>query len=161
MAARPAFISLMKALRLQEEIRSELETRKVFVQGCDKHGRAIIYLMASRHSRSSRDLEETKRLICYSLDTQIEFHDLQRNPDGKGVGIFDMRGMRQNMQVYLHCSPYVYAQKCFRHSLPFLDWFGDRHDVCKPAFADITLDTLDFGALHAVFDLLQNHYPER
>ena len=27
--------------------------------------------------------------------------------------------------------------------------------------ADITMDCLDFGALHAVFDILQNHYPER
>ena len=27
--------------------------------------------------------------------------------------------------------------------------------------ADITMDCLDFGVLHAVFDILQNHYPER
>ena len=27
--------------------------------------------------------------------------------------------------------------------------------------ADITLDCLDFGGLKAVFDILQNHYPER
>lgn len=27
--------------------------------------------------------------------------------------------------------------------------------------AEITMDCLDFGALSAVFDILQNHYPER
>ena len=39
-----------------------------------------------------RKLEETKRCICYTLDTLIRLHDLKRNPQGKCVGIFDLRG---------------------------------------------------------------------
>ncbi len=77
---------------LQEEIKNELAAQKVFVQGCDKFGRGIIILLTARHSKSTRDLDETKRLICYSLEQQIQLHDAVRNPDGKGIGIFDMRG---------------------------------------------------------------------
>ncbi|KAK9915876.1 hypothetical protein WJX75_005565 [Coccomyxa subellipsoidea] len=101
----------------EEEIKNELAAQKVFVQGCDNAGRGIILLLAARHSKTTRDLDETKRFICYCLEQQCQLHDPQLNPDGKGVGIFDMRG--------------------------------------------ITMDCLDAGALRAVFDLLQNHYPER
>ncbi len=64
----------------------------MFLQGPDKHGRGVIILKASRHSKSKRDLEETKRCICYTLDHQIKLHDLRLNPDAKGLGIFDLRG---------------------------------------------------------------------
>ncbi|CAL8470169.1 g9711 [Coccomyxa elongata] len=101
----------------EEDVKNELAARKVFVQGCDNSGRGIIVLLAARHSKSTRDLDETKRFICYSLEQQIQLHDLTRNPVGKGVGIFDMRG--------------------------------------------IGMDCLDASALRAVFELLQNHYPER
>jgi hypothetical protein len=77
---------------VQDEIKNELAAQKVFLQGPDRHGRGVIILKASRHSRSKRDLEENKRLICYSLDNQTKLHDLRINPDGKGVGIFDLRG---------------------------------------------------------------------
>lgn len=77
---------------LQEEIKNELAAQKVFVQGCDNAGRGIILLLAARHSKTTRDLDETKRFICYCLEQQCQLHDPQLNPDGKGVGIFDMRG---------------------------------------------------------------------
>lgn len=77
---------------MQEDVKNELAARKVFVQGCDNNGRGIIVLLAARHSKSNRDLDETKRFICYSLEQQIQLHNLARNPVGKGVGIFDMRG---------------------------------------------------------------------
>lgn len=64
----------------------------MFLQGPDKHGRGVIILKASRHSKTNRDLEENKRLICHTLDYQIKLHDLRLNPDAKGVGIFDLRG---------------------------------------------------------------------
>ncbi len=41
-----------------------------------------------------RKLEESKKAICYTLDALVRMHDLQRNPQGKGVGIFDLRGAR-------------------------------------------------------------------
>ncbi len=37
----------------------------------------------------------------------------------------------------------------------------EEHTLISELSADITMDCLDFGALHAVFDILQNHYPER
>ena len=39
-----------------------------------------------------RNLDETKKLICYTLDTLAALHDFKHNPQGKGVGIFDLRG---------------------------------------------------------------------
>ena len=40
-----------------------------------------------------RKLEESKKAICFTLDVLIRMHDLERNPQGKGVGIFDLRGV--------------------------------------------------------------------
>ena len=77
---------------LQDDFKNELAAQKVFLQGPDKHGRGVIILKVSRHSKTKRDLEETKRLICHTLDHQIKLHDLRLNPDAKGVGIFDLRG---------------------------------------------------------------------
>ena len=77
---------------VQDEMKDELAAEKCFLQGPDKHGRGVIILKTSRHSKTKRNLEETKRLICYTLDHQIKLHDLSRNPDAKGVGIFDLQG---------------------------------------------------------------------
>ena len=77
---------------LQDDFKNELAAQKVFLQGPDKHGRGVIILKVSRHSKTKRDLEETKRLICHTLDHQVKLHDLRLNPDAKGVGIFDLRG---------------------------------------------------------------------
>ncbi|KAK9832194.1 hypothetical protein WJX74_002573 [Apatococcus lobatus] len=104
--------------RIQEkDIKGELEARKAFLQGTDKQGRAVSVIVGSKHSKSKRDLEETKRLICYCLDAAIDRCDLSKNPTGKVVAVFDLRG--------------------------------------------INTDAMDTSALHAVFDLMQNHYPER
>lgn len=73
-------------------MKAELAAQKCFLQGPDKHGRGVIILKASRHSKTKRNLEETKRLICYALDNQYKLHDLRLNPAAKGVGIFDLRG---------------------------------------------------------------------
>ena len=34
----------------QEEIKHEMEANKVFIQGLDKKGRAVMVLLAARHS---------------------------------------------------------------------------------------------------------------
>lgn len=137
----------------QDRIQNELATKKVFVQGCDIHGRGIILLLVARHSKSMRDLEETKRLICYSLDTSIKFHDLQRNPDGKGIGIFDLRGMSAG------CCLVGFFHMATSTDMPYT--VGSMTMGITWVVAGIVMDTLDFGALKAVFDLLAFHYPER
>ncbi|KAK9863607.1 hypothetical protein WJX84_001947 [Apatococcus fuscideae] len=104
--------------RIQEnDIQSELQAKKAFLQGTDKQGRAVAIVKGSKHSKINRNLEECKRLICYCLDGAIDRCDLSKNPTGKVVAIFDLRG--------------------------------------------ISNDAMDTSALHAVFDLMQNHYPER
>lgn len=96
-----------------------------------------------------RNLEETKKLICYTLDALAALNDLQRNPQGKSVGIFDLRGQRE-----AHMCSLGRAVIRVGHTVE-----GDRLACHAPA--DISMDCLDFGALKAVFELLQMHYPER
>lgn len=79
---------------IQKDITSELGAKKAYLQGTDKQGRAVSIIVGSKHSKTKRDLEETKRLICYSLDAAIDRCDLSKNPSGKVVAVFDLRGER-------------------------------------------------------------------
>lgn len=78
---------------LQEEIARELATNKAFCQGYDKSGRPLVLCLVRLHNRNTRDLEESKRFVCYGLDAAIRSNDLQKNPDGKIVCIFDLRDL--------------------------------------------------------------------
>ena len=77
---------------MQNDIQSELQAKKAFLQGTDKQGRAVAIVKGSKHSKINRNLEECKRLICYCLDGAIDRCDLSKNPTGKVVAIFDLRG---------------------------------------------------------------------
>ncbi|KAL3149954.1 hypothetical protein ABBQ38_013315 [Trebouxia sp. C0009 RCD-2024] len=104
--------------RIQEsEVQPELDADKTFLQGCDKLGRPLTICVINKHSKSKRQLEQTKRYIAYSLDNSIHAVDLSKNPTGKTCAIFDLRGL--------------------------------------------SFDSMDKPVLEVVFDLLQNHYPER
>lgn len=81
------------AMHLQEDITPELDAKKSFLQGLDKKGRPLSICMPSRHSKSARNLDKTKKLIAYALDNCIHAIDISRNPTGKTVAIFDLRGM--------------------------------------------------------------------
>ena len=87
----------------------------MFLQGPDKHGRGVIILKTSRHSKTKRDLEETKRCICYTLDHQIRLHDLRLNPDAKGLGIFDLRGTHPFPDVPIEPFQVKASILCFRN----------------------------------------------
>lgn len=104
--------------RIEEsEIQAELDANKVFLQGTDSLGRPVIVIQARNHNMNTRNFEETKRLICYTLDNSIAAADLDKAPDGKICCIFDLSGL--------------------------------------------ALRNLDVAALRAIFDTLQQHYPER
>ena len=93
----------------QKDIKSELEGKKSYLQGVDNQGRAVSIILASKHSKSKRDLDETKRLICYCLDASIDRCDLSRNPTGKVVAIFDLRGGHESA-----CTCLILRQQMFR-----------------------------------------------
>ncbi|KAK9808942.1 hypothetical protein WJX72_006723 [[Myrmecia] bisecta] len=74
------------------EVERELASQKSFLQGTDKHGRPVIVMLAKRHLRAVRDVEETKRFICYVLDATINRMDHKLNQSGTLTSIFDLRG---------------------------------------------------------------------
>lgn len=78
---------------MQKDIQPELDTKKSFLQGLDKKGRPLSICMPSRHRKSTRALDMTKKLIAYALDNCIHAIDTSQNPTGKTVAIFDLRGM--------------------------------------------------------------------
>ena len=126
---------------LQDEIAQELAAQKVFLQGCDKMGRQVTVLLVERHKRSKRDLAENMRFLCYCLDAAIAQADKEKNPLGKITGVFDLRGARLHKLLYCCC-----LYRLLTLELPY---------------ADINMDCIDQQALRGVFDMLQNHYPER
>ena len=79
-------------MKTQSEVKDELASEKVFVQGVDKAGRPCMYVIAAKHITAERDVDQCKRFICYSLDRCIEQIDPERNPMGAIAVIFDLRG---------------------------------------------------------------------
>lgn len=97
-----------------EVVQSQLEEKKVFVQGLDSMGHPITIVKASKHKPKSA--EETSKLISYSMDACCQLGATRPTWDGKITAIMYLTGM--------------------------------------------TMSNYDFAGLKAVFDMLQNHYPE-
>lgn len=82
-AAKPnGFIS-------DEEVRGEAAQEKLYMQGFDKLGRPMMYLVGARHFPSKRDLDEFKRYVIYVLDNTCT-----RLPSGreKFAAVADLKG---------------------------------------------------------------------
>ena len=75
---------------------------------CPQHSVLARPLMMPLHART-RNLEETKRIICYTLDALVALNDHARNPEGKAVGVFDLRGAKQSPLQPCAC---VFAAGC-------------------------------------------------
>ena len=108
--------------------------------------------MPKRHRKSTRVLDKTKGLIAYCLDNCIKAIDTDRNPTGKTVAIFDLRGAYSPQLRLTDAAPLVLC--VISQTSPGLC------DLSCDA-AGLTFDSMDRPVLQAVFDLLQNHYPER
>eukprot|EP00884_Botryococcus_braunii_P014555 jgi/Botrbrau1/230/Bobra.0022s0209.1 len=98
----------------ESEVKNELAAKKAFLMGHDKKGHAAAFIVVRNHLKSTRDLHETKRYICYCIDALTR---ATKSEDGKVSAILDLQ--------------------------------------------DLTMDNLDASTLKAIFDLLQEHYPER
>ena len=73
-------------------MQQELDAQKVFLQGCDDQGRAVVVVLANRHKTRTRCFEETLRLIVYTLDAAVLASDLSKNPDAQLLVLFDLSG---------------------------------------------------------------------
>ena len=75
---------------MQDTVQNELASEKVFVQGCDNHGRPMFIVFAKQQEQGRP--EETKRFICYTLDNVIAMADSQTNELGQFLCLFDLAG---------------------------------------------------------------------
>lgn len=75
---------------VQATVQNELASEKVFVQGCDMHGRPMFIVFAKQQEQGRP--EETKRFICYTLDNVIATADPQKNELGQFLCLFDLSG---------------------------------------------------------------------
>lgn len=105
---------------------------------------------ACRHK--PKDPEECKRFISYSLEASGQLGRLQGESwDGLAVGIFDLRGRKVQGRKFQT-----------RETVCFVALRSRLEAQCLlPMLAGMTMSNYDVGAMRAVFDLLQNHYPER
>ena len=55
-------------------------------------GRPVLLVFANRHHMRNRSLDETVRLIIYSLDNSAVIADIRKNPLGQVVCLFDLSG---------------------------------------------------------------------
>lgn len=107
----------------EADISNELAANKVFLQGHDHQGHAVVVVMARRHDGSARELAETERLICYTLDNSLEACDLQRNQLGKICCLFDLSGLSlRNLDVKSLGKVFELLQRHYPERLASL-WF--------------------------------------
>ncbi|CAD7699735.1 unnamed protein product [Ostreobium quekettii] len=77
----------------EEEIAGELAAKKVYLQGCDDKGRPLVIFLGSKHTMAERNVEETQRLICYTMDNAGLMSDNSEGGDGKVYCLFDLTGL--------------------------------------------------------------------
>ncbi|KQK12099.1 phosphatidylinositol transfer protein 3 [Brachypodium distachyon] len=72
-----------------DEVRNELAQEKLYMQGHDKEGRPMVYVIGARHLPSRRDLDEFKRFVAYVIDRTCT-----RLPAGqeKFAAVADLKG---------------------------------------------------------------------
>ena len=78
---------------MQDQVRNELASGKVFLQGGDIQGRTVFVVLAKQQEMGRP--EETKRFICYTLDNAIAAADPDRNELGQFLCLFDLSGRQQ------------------------------------------------------------------
>ncbi|KAK9831872.1 hypothetical protein WJX81_004320 [Elliptochloris bilobata] len=108
---------------LEEEIRTELDQKKVFLQGCDELGRPVSVVVVNKHLPHCP--AETKRLIVYCFEASIALSDAQRNPLGLSTGIFDLRNIRlENLDAGALRGVFSVLQDHYPERLGVLVMFG-------------------------------------
>lgn len=72
-----------------DNIKREVEKRKLVVSGVDKRGRPLVTIYARRHNKNERDLEEVRQYMIYSLESALQ----SSNPEEQKMTIlFDLTG---------------------------------------------------------------------
>jgi len=80
------------------DIKNELATGKGGPHGFDRCGRPVIWAFAGRHDKNARDIEETVKLILYSLETAISTGE--KNGIEQVCFVFDLSGFGRKSMDY-------------------------------------------------------------
>ncbi|GMH32429.1 hypothetical protein BSKO_00263 [Bryopsis sp. KO-2023] len=84
----------------EAEVLNEIRAQKVFLQGHDNKGQALLVVHARKHDMGDRNIEETERFICYVLDNSGALASQREESAGKICVIFDLSGLRlKNLDV--------------------------------------------------------------
>ncbi|KAK9814045.1 hypothetical protein WJX73_010170 [Symbiochloris irregularis] len=122
----------------EDSIRRPLEEHKVFLQGCDTHGRPVILVLGQRHFTATRDLTETLQLIIYALDNTVALSDLTLNPDQQIICLFDLGGVRmRNVDVAALRMVFDLVQNHYPEHLAAM-WFLNAPFVFRTAWRGIS-----------------------
>ncbi|CAD7695511.1 unnamed protein product [Ostreobium quekettii] len=107
----------------EEEISGELAAKKAYLQGCDDKGRPLIIFMGSKHTLADRNVDETQRLICYTMDNAGLMSDSSEGGDGKVYCLFDLTGLRmENLDAQGFSAIFDVLEKHYPERLAVL-WF--------------------------------------
>lgn len=77
------------SLRIQDDVKVQIEQHKLFITGCDKKGRPVLWLRTGAHIPMN-DVKLVKKFIIYAFDAAIRVCDNKLNPLGKFIGILDL-----------------------------------------------------------------------
>lgn len=81
----------------EDDVREEIAKRKIVVWGRDKQRRPVVYIFASRHKTSERDLKQMQDFIIVTLETAMK---LTRPTEEKLVIVFDLSGFTLQCMDY-------------------------------------------------------------
>ena len=135
------------------EVAPDLAADKAFVQGADVSGRPVIFVRVAKHRRRKGAALRVKRFICWVLDVAAASNDNAVNPDGKMVGVFDMRGismecldagaLRSIFDILAAHFPERLAKMTFVDA-PYMFWAVWR--VVAPFVDPVTRDKIEFAS---------------
>lgn len=113
-----------------------------------------------------KDAEASKRYIAYALDCATLMGEQKPGWDGKYSGVFDLRGKARGVSGVDTCAG-VLGVACLALGLQVdlgrCGVLASRNNRVLPPrpFTGLKAANCDLATLRNVFDLLQNHYPER
>ena len=72
----------------EKDVSEEVQKRKIFVNGKDNNGRPLIWVIASRHDSSDRDLDVMRMFIIWTIEQALAANKIDQ--DERMVLVFDL-----------------------------------------------------------------------
>jgi hypothetical protein len=72
----------------EDDVREEINKRKIWVKNTDKNGRPIIWIVAARHDSADRDINVMRKFIIWTIRETVKANHIDQ--DERMVLIFDL-----------------------------------------------------------------------